>query len=141
MSHTSAVHIAVECAHSLDVLVCSFLKTLLSHYNTHYNHRIHRKVHLLSISLQHYNSILFMLIACFTFTSITISLLFGFLALILSIHPLRFILQFHFHTPDYPSPIIHTPLYNPYSVEVPKTATESEIHRTVSILIKTNTPH
>ena len=64
-----------------------------------------------------------------------------FLALILSIHPLRFILQFHFHTPDYPPPIAHSHLYNLYSVELPKTATESEIHRTVSILIKTNTPH
>ena len=82
-----------------------------------------------------------MLIAFFTFTSITISLLFGFLALILSIHPLRFILQFHFYTPDYPPPIAHSHLYNLYSVELPKTATESEIHRTVSILIKTNTPH
>ena len=64
-----------------------------------------------------------------------------FLPLILSIHSLRFIPQFHFRTPDYPSPITHSRLYNPYSVELPNVATESEIHRTVSILIKTNTPH
>ena len=64
-----------------------------------------------------------------------------FLALILSIHPLRFILQFHSHMLDYPPPIAHTPLYNPYSVELPKTATEREIHHTISILIKTNTTH
>ena len=74
-------------------------------------------------------------------TLFTHSTIIVFLALILSIHPLRFILQFHSHMPDYPSPISHTPLYNLYSVELPKTATESEIHRTVSILIKTNTPH
>ena len=74
-------------------------------------------------------------------TLFTHSTIIIFLALILSIHPLRFILQFHSHTLDYPPPIIHTPLYNPYSVELPNVATESEIHRTVSILIKTNTPH
>ena len=74
-------------------------------------------------------------------TLFTHSTIIVFLPLILSIHPLRFIPQIHSHTLDYPSPIIHTPLYNLYSVDSPKTAIEREIHRTVSILIKTNTPH
>ena len=74
-------------------------------------------------------------------TLFTHSTIIVFLPLILSIHPLRFILQFHFLTSYYPPPIAHTPLYNLYSVELPKTATDNEIHRTISILIKTNTPH
>ena len=74
-------------------------------------------------------------------TLFTHSTIIVFLALILSIHPLRFIPQIHSHTLDYSYTIIHTPLYNPYSVELPKTATEREIHHTISILIKTNTPH
>ena len=59
-----------------------------------------------------------------------------FLPLILSIHPLRFILQFHFLTSYYPPPIAHTPLYNLYSVELPKTAIEREIHAPYPILSK-----
>ena len=74
-------------------------------------------------------------------TLLTHSTIIVFLTLILSIHLPRFIPQFHFLTPDYPSLQSHSPLCNPYSVELPKTATEREIHRTVSILIKTNTPH
>ena len=59
-----------------------------------------------------------------------------FLALILSIHPLRFIPQIHSHMLDYPPPIAHSHLYNLYSVELPKTAIEREIHAPYPFLSK-----
>ena len=67
-------------------------------------------------------------------TLFTHSTIIVFLHLILSLRFLRFILQFHSHTLDYPPPIAHSHLYNLYSVDLPKTAIEREIHRTVSIL-------